>query len=203
MTRFTRRTLILGSVAAALPIRAWGQATPEAIPAVPYADLKGFQGGDFRRFAIADPGLADVFGGSIIIVDCVAIQFDRPQQARVAIDEASRLIEDYYRAVVRADPDFAGSTFRAREVSAPELGDANLARSLIVNRDGEASWSYGISTIAKETIIQVIAGQSAFGALSPTLDIAEGMIDRWDGDNIADALPTLSDMPDGMAEVSS
>jgi len=204
MPRITRRALVSGAVVAVLPVPVMAQATPRPAPApIDYWSLEGFDGGEAVAFALADPGFSDLIAGTLVMIEAAALAFVRRLDARDAVEPLADMVQAYYESVVLADADYANATFRARDVSMPPLGDDRLARSLVVLKDEDEAWAFGICIIRQDREVQVMVGQTRAGAMTPTIAIAEGMIDRWPGDALTDALPTLSDVPAGMTEVDT
>lgn len=181
-------------------------ATPTATPEDSDTDdeiirLPGYVDSVTRSFWIADPGFDVLFGG-LLGVAAAGVEFDSDDDASAAIEAAMDAYEDYVTGNIASDPESQVTDFETVPVSIGRLGDERSARATTLFMEDEEffeSMVVVVAVIRKDRWLQMLVGLGVTGVTKPLVDIAEELDDRWPSGDLWDIVPTLDDMPPGMA----
>jgi hypothetical protein len=200
MSYLTRRTFGLALLGALAPITAGSQDTPEpgATPpglGIDEASMDGLVDRASRAFQAAAVGRGDGAEEGLVRLDAAILAFERQHQAAEALEPLADQLEAFVEQTVRDDPDFAGAGLRQKTAETARLGDHRRARAITVLQDREEAWSFAICLIQSDEWVQVLLGQAAGDAMTPTLELAAALIDRWPSDDLEDGLPGEDDVP--------
>ena len=177
-------------------------ASSESTPAStsPLVALPGFVRAVTRSFEVTEEGVAAVLEGGLVLLETSGVEFDSADNASSAMDSLKEELPNSLGATS------AGAT--GSEVTVVEIGEQGEER---VGLDVKITFPAGalfqelaaaIVLVRKENYVQVLLGANLLGAMTQVAEVAAGLDERWPSDDLWDLVPTVDDLPVGMAVTS-
>lgn len=220
-----RRTFVVAAIATAagsMSARAQTPGTPDAskvLDATPQPDnldaiyastemgqqivlLNGYEEATYREFELADPGFEILLGG-LTAVSVYGIAFEDRVSAMFAKDSLEPRLPLYFVEAAANLEDFEFESFDVQAIGVGDLVGVSSGVSVAVKSSSGTidSISFCGILVQKSRYVQLLMGAGFLGVVSPLVDIAANLSDRWPSDYLTDMLPALGDAPAGMTIV--
>jgi hypothetical protein len=191
----------------ALSARASAQdSTPDASPestittSSTLLSQPGFMRAVSRDFEVTEEGAAAVLEGGLVLLQTYGVEFDTAVHASSALG----VLKDTLPGSLGATSAGASGS-EITEASIGEPGDERVGLDVKITFPPGALFqelAAAIVLVRKDRFLQALTGANLMGAMTQVAEIATTLDERWPSDDLWDLVPTIDDLPVGMAVTS-
>lgn len=177
--------------------------SPEASPTATVttsstlAAQPGFVRAVSRNFEVTVEGAASILEGGLVLLQTYGVEFDTAVHASSALGVLKDTLPDLLGATSAG-----ASGSEITEASIGEPGDERVGLDVKITFPAGSLFqelAAAIVLVRKDRFVQALTGANLMGAMTQVAEIATSLDERWPSDDLWDLVPTVDDLPVGMA----